>query len=64
MNNAFCGFLNKFVIYNVDDILTFFTNTEEHEKHMILVLQKLQDVGLYAKLEKCVFHQLQVEFVG
>ena len=31
---------------------------------MKLVLQKLQDVGLYAKLEKCVFHQPKVKFLG
>jgi hypothetical protein len=24
----------------------------------------LRDVGLYAKLEKCVFHQPQVELLG
>jgi hypothetical protein len=28
------------------------------------VLQKLQYASLYAKLEKCVFHQPQVEFFG
>jgi hypothetical protein len=28
-----------------------------------MVLQKLRDAGLYAKLEKCVFHQPQVEFL-
>jgi hypothetical protein len=28
------------------------------------VLQKLWDVGLYAKLKKRVFHQPQVEFLG
>jgi hypothetical protein len=29
-----------------------------------MVLEKFRDVGLYAKLEKCVFYQLQVEFLG
>jgi hypothetical protein len=28
------------------------------------MLQKLRDAGLYAKLEKCVFYQPQVEFLG
>jgi hypothetical protein len=27
------------------------------------VLQKLRDTGLYTKLEKCVFHQPQVELL-
>jgi len=29
-----------------------------------LVLQKLCNVGLYVKLEKCAFHLLQVEYFG
>jgi hypothetical protein len=29
-----------------------------------MVLQKLRDIGIYAKLEKCIFHQPQVEFLG
>ena len=28
-----------------------------------MVLQKLRDVGLYAKLERCIFYQSQVEFL-
>jgi hypothetical protein len=32
--------------------------------HVCLVLEKLQEVGLYAKLEKCEFHQSKVEFLG
>jgi len=27
------------------------------------MFQKLQDARLYAKVKKCVFHQLQVEFL-
>jgi hypothetical protein len=29
-----------------------------------MVLQKLHDIGLYTKLEKYIFHQSQVEFLG
>jgi len=46
----------------VEDILIFPKNIEEYEEYVKLVLQNLQNVGLYVKLEKCVFHQLQVEF--
>jgi len=63
MNDVFCEFLDKFVICYLDDILIFFNNTEEHKEHVKLVIQKLQDVELYAKLDKCVFHQPQVEFL-
>jgi len=30
---------------------------------MKLILQKLQDVALYPKLDRCVFHQSQMEFL-
>ena len=36
---------------------------EEHEEHVTLVLQKLRETNLYAKLEKCMFHQPKVEFL-
>jgi hypothetical protein len=60
MNDIFHKFLDDCIVCYLDDILVFFKNLEEHEQHVQLVLQKLQDVGLYAKLEKCVFHQPQV----
>ncbi len=37
---------------------------EDHERHVCLVLEKLWELGLYAKLKKCEFHQFEVEFLG
>jgi hypothetical protein len=37
---------------------------EDHEHHVHLVLEKLQEVGFYAKLEKYEFHQYEVEFLS
>jgi hypothetical protein len=34
-----------------------------HEHHVHLVLEKLQEVELYAKLEKCEFHQSKVGYI-
>jgi hypothetical protein len=48
----------------IDDIPIFSKNMEEHERHVRLVLEKLWKVGFYTKLEKCEFHQFEVEFLG
>jgi len=64
MNDVFREFLDDFVVCYLDDILVFSKNEEEHINHVRLVLEKLRTVGLYAKLEKCVFHQPQVKFLG
>jgi hypothetical protein len=48
----------------IDDILVYSRNEEEHEGHFCLVLQKLRDHKLYAKLSKCEFWLKQVAFLG
>ena len=64
MNDIFREHLDDFVVIYLDDILIFSKNEEEHERHVRLVLEKLRQRGLYAKLEKCLFHQASVEFLG
>jgi hypothetical protein len=63
MNDIFREFLNNYVIYYLDDNLIFSKNEKDHEKHVQTVLQKLRDAELYTKLEKCVFHPPQEEFL-
>jgi hypothetical protein len=57
MNDIFQEFQDDFVICYLDDILIFSKNEKNHEKHVRMVLQKLHGAELYAKLEKCIFHQ-------
>jgi hypothetical protein len=64
MNNVFMEYLNKFVMVFIDDILVYSRSEEEHEGHLHLVLQKLRDHKLYAKLSKCEFWLKQVAFLG
>jgi hypothetical protein len=64
MNNVFFEYLDDFVICYINDILIFSKNIEDCEHHIYLVLKKLWEVRLYAKLEKCKFHQFDVEVVG
>ena len=63
MNNIFRKSLDDFVVYYLANILLFSKNKKDHEKHVQMVLQKLHNAELYAKLEKCIFHQPQVEFL-
>jgi len=64
MNKVFMEYLDKFVVVFLDDILIFSKSEEEHEEHLRLVLQKLRDHQLYAKLSKCEFWLEEVSFLG
>jgi hypothetical protein len=64
MNKVFMEYLDKFVMVFIDDILINSKNEEDHEDHLRLVLQKLQEHRLYAKLSKCDFWLKQVAFLG
>jgi hypothetical protein len=55
MNQLFMEYLDKFVVVFIDDILIYSRSEEEHEDQLRLVLQKLRDHKLYAKLSKCEF---------
>jgi hypothetical protein len=64
MNKVFMEHLDKFVMMFIDNILVYSRNEEENEDHLCLVLHKLQDHNLYAKLSKCEFWLKQVAFLG
>jgi hypothetical protein len=48
----------------IDDILIYSKSDSDHEGHLRLVLQKLQDNQLYAKFSKCKFWIGEVPFLG
>jgi hypothetical protein len=64
LNKVFMEYLDKFVVVFIDDILVYSRSEEEHEEHLHLVSQKLQDHRLYAKLSNCEFWLKQVAFIG
>jgi hypothetical protein len=64
MNKVFMEYLDKFVVVFFNDILLYSRSEEEHEEHLRLVLQKLRDQRLCAKLCKCEFWLKQVAFLG
>eukprot|EP00798_Chlamydomonas_sp_ICE-L_P026337 gene26337-biopygen11291 len=64
MNTVFRDFIGKFVVIYLDDILIFSKDDEEHEKHIRMVLQRLEDNHLFLKREKCRFFQPEVKYLG
>jgi hypothetical protein len=64
MNSIFMSELDKFVVVFIDDILVYSKSTEDHEKHLRVVLQRLWDHQLYAKFSKCEFSINEVSFLG
>jgi hypothetical protein len=64
MNKVFMEYLDKFMVVFIDDILVYSRNEEEHEEYLRLVLQKLRENQLYAKLSKCEFWLREVSFLG
>ena len=55
MNRIFHELLDKFVVVFIDDILIYFKNHEEHERHLRIVLRILRERQLYGKWSKCEF---------
>jgi hypothetical protein len=63
MKKVFMEYLDKFVVVFIDDILILPKNEEEHDKHQCIVLQKIRENQLYAKLNKCEFWLKEVSFL-
>ena len=64
MNSVFMPELDKFVMVFIDDILIYSKNEEEHAEHLRIVLQRLREHKLYAKISKCDFWLTEVQFLG
>jgi hypothetical protein len=64
MNKVFMEYLDMFVVVFIDNILVYSRSVQEPEDHLHLVLQKLRDHKLYAKLRKCEFSLKELAFLG
>jgi hypothetical protein len=64
MNSIFTPELDKSVVVFIDDILVYSKNEDEHTEHLHIVLQRLRDHRLYAKLSKCEFWLKEIKFLG
>jgi hypothetical protein len=64
MNSVFIPELDQFVMVFSDDILVYSKSMEEHEDHLWIVLQWLQEHQLYAKFSKYEFLIKEVPLLG
>jgi hypothetical protein len=64
MNRVFCEYLDKFIQVFIDDIFIYSRMMEEHDEHLHMVLQFIQENKLYGKLSKCSFYQSKIHYLG
>nr|XP_027118736.1 uncharacterized protein LOC113735978 [Coffea arabica] len=64
MNQVFQDQMRRHVLVFFDDILVYSSTLEEHVKHVEEVMCILRQHQLYAKMSKCSFAQMQVEYLG
>ena len=64
MQRVFQPYLDQFVVVFVDDILIYSQSEEEHEDHLLIVLQALKDHQLYVKFSKFEFWLTKVRLLG
>jgi Reverse transcriptase (RNA-dependent DNA polymerase) len=64
MSNVFREYLDDFVMVYIDDILIFSRTEEDHFRHVKLILKRLRQHKLFAKLSKCEFNRTSLPFLG
>jgi len=64
MNHIFQPFLRKFILVFFDDILIYSPDMETHLTHLQKILELLRKHQLFAKMTKCRFGCVEVEYLG
>ena len=64
MELIFAGLSYEVALVNLDDVIAFRRNFEEHLKRLELVFQRLSENGLKIKGSKCNFFRKRVSFSG
>jgi hypothetical protein len=64
INEALSDYLDIFCIAYLDDILIYSDNIETHRKHVKMILNRVEEVGLTLKASKCEFHTDRTEYLG
>ena len=64
MNLVMHGYIDKFVLVYLDNVLVYIDNEDEHEAHLYLVFDRLCEHKLQAKLKQCEFRKMHVKYLG
>lgn len=64
MNSIFDDVLGDFVKVYLDDVIIFSHSMEEHVEHLLVVLQRLTNVGVKLKWSKCHFGLSSIKYLG
>lgn len=49
---------------DIDDILIWGRNEEEHNRRLRAVLQRCQEINLTLNKDKCLFNQSEIQYIG
>ena len=64
MNDVLRGYIAKFCIVYVDDIVVFSKDFDQHMQHLQLIFDRLEAANLTLKLSKCQFAVSRVKYLG
>ena len=64
INRALAGLVDVCCVVYLDDILIFSDSEGDHEKHVRLVMERLREYQLFAKLPKCAFKRRTISYLG
>ena len=64
MHRVFQPYLDRLVVVFVDVMLIYSKSKEDHEVHLMIILQTLREHQLYSKFNKCEFWLTEVRFLG
>src|SRR6266496_4270803 len=63
INDKLHDFLDIFVTVYIDDILIYSFILSEHQKHVQIILEQLQEVSLQCNIKKCKFHVTEITYL-
>jgi hypothetical protein len=64
INEVLRPYNDKFCLVYLDDILIYSRDEKEHLEHISLVLEKLREYRLHAKVSKCEFLRSNISYLG